>query len=207
MFFKKYHLVKIIHINHKNIYKVFQIYDTKILISFLKDKYDLVNFKIELILDTRKINISEIVEINNLNPNREKVILSDITITNSKKFIEKYKINDYEKEHYIYRDIAEEKDAYKIYMPNKENDFDLYLFPDFDIFYENLKKIKKSNIAHQYLVEPSIISVENYLKILNLYGTFENKNFKDSFEINQYINDMRQLSLIAAPLIKKIEIT
>lgn len=207
MFFKRYHIVKIIHINHKNIYKIFQIYDTKILISFLKECYNLVNFKVELILDTRKINISEIVEINNLNPNIEKVKLSDLTITSSKKFIEKYKINDYKKEHYIYKDTAEESDAYKIYMPNKENDFDLYLFPDFNTFYDNLKKIKKSNIAHQYLVEPSIISVENYLKILNLYGNFENRNFNNSFEINQYINDMRQLSSIAVPSPIKLEIT
>lgn len=207
MFFKKYHIVKITHLKYNNLYRNIQLYKNEDLISFLNKYYNLTNFKLEIAIHTSKINIAEMITIYNLNPYKEDLKLSDMTVSDTKSFMKKYNINEYELEHYIYKDTSTEEEAYKIYMRNDNENFDTYLFPDFEKFYENIKKIKDSGIVHKYQVEPSIISVENYLKVLNLYGTFENRNFKDSFEINQYINDMRELSAIVLPDNKKIEIT
>ena len=199
MFFKKYHIIKIQHLLYKDIFSSFKFQDNLLLKNFLKEHYSIKNYKISLIIDPSLINIAEMVEVYNLNPYLESLLLEDIVSPNSKQFLKKFNINNYDIEYEVHKDEADSESAYYIYMKNDKNDFDMYLFPNFETFYINLKRIKESNIEHNYLVEPSIIDVNDYLKTLSLYGEFKNRNFKNSFEINQYIKDIIVLSEIKQP--------
>lgn len=207
MFFKKYHIIKIQHLLYKDIFASFKFQDNLLLKNFLKEHYSIKNYKISLIIDPSLINIAEMVEVYNLNPYLENLVLENIGLPNSKQFLKKFNINNYDIQHEVHKDESSPESAYYIYIKNEKNDFDMYLFPDFETFYINLKRIKASNIEHNYLVEPSIINVNDYLKTLSLYGEFKNRNFKNSFEINQYIKDIRVLSEIKQPEKVIIEIT
>jgi hypothetical protein len=196
MFFKKEHIVKIQNIKYKDVYKVFKFSNFNDLKSFLIENYKIQNYKVELNLNYKLLNIVQIIEIFNLNPYFVNIDLDKTLISDVKEFIKKFPLNDYEVEYNIY--IDNEKDSeepYQIFIKEQEN-YIKYVFKNFKDFQENLKKLIETNIEHLYFVEPAIISLENYLKILNFYGKFENKGFKNSFELNQYIKDIRKLDSI-----------
>lgn len=200
--------MKIQHSKYKDIYKVFIFDNNNELKKFIENIYSIKNFKIDIDFILNNINIADMIDIYNLNPYLNNIKIEDIGEVNSKEFFKKYNINNYKIEDYIYTDFASVDEAYYIYVKNELNIYETYLFPTFDLFYNNLKKMILSKIEHSYLVEPSVISVENYLKTLNLYGKFNNKKFKNSFEINQYIKDIRCLSEIKKPeQIKNNELT
>jgi len=196
MFFKKEHIVKIQNLKYKDVYKVFKFSNFNDLKDFLIENYKIKNYKVELNLNYKILNIVQLVEIFNLNPYFENIELDKILISDVKEFIKKFPLNDYKLEYEIYIDNEKDnKEPYQIFIKEKE-DYIKYVFLNFKDFYDNLKKLIETNIDHLYFVEPAVINLENYLKTLNLYGKFENKGFKNSFEVNQYIKDIRKLDSI-----------
>ncbi len=196
MFFKKEHIVKIQNLKYKDVYKVFKFSNFNDLKYFLIENYKIKNYKVELNLNYKILNIVQLVEIFNLNPYFENIELDKILISDVKEFIKKFPLNDYKLEYEIYIDNEKDnEEPYQIFIKEKE-DYIKYVFLNFKDFYDNLKKLIETNIDHLYFVEPAVINLENYLKTLNLYGKFENKGFKNSFEVNQYIKDIRKLDSI-----------
>lgn len=196
MFFKKEHIVKIQNLKYKDVYKVFKFSNFNDLKDFLIENYKIKNYKVELNLNYKILNIVQLVEIFNLNPYFENIELDKILISDVKEFIKKFPLNDYKLEYEIYIDNEKDnKEPYQIFIKEKE-DYIKYVFLNFKDFYDNLKKLIETNIDHLYFVEPAVINLENYLKTLNLYGKFENKGFKNSFEVNQYIKDIRKIDSI-----------
>lgn len=196
MFFKKEHIVKIQNVKYKDVYKVFKFSKFNDLKSFLVENYKVENYKVELNLNYKDLNIVQLIEIFNLNPYYLKIELDKTLLSDVKEFIKKFPLNDYNLEYEIYND--DEKDSeepYQIFIKEKE-EYIKYVFLNFKDFYDNLKKLIETNIEHLYFVEPAVISLDNYLKTLNLYGKFENKGFQNSFEINQYIKDIRKIDSI-----------
>ncbi len=196
MFFKKEHIVKIQNLKYKDVYKVFKFSNFNDLKDFLIENYKIKNYKVEFNLNYKILNIVQLVEIFNLNPYFENIELDKILISDVKEFIKKFPLNDYKLEYEIYIDNEKDnKEPYQIFIKEKE-DYIKYVFLNFKDFYDNLKKLIETNIDHLYFVEPAVINLENYLKTLNLYGKFENKGFKNSFEVNQYIKDIRKIDSI-----------
>lgn len=196
MFFKKEHIVKIQNLKYKDVYKVFKFSNFNDLKYFLIENYKIKNYKVELNLNYKILNIVQLVEIFNLNPYFENIELDKILISDVKEFIKKFPLNDYKLEYEIYIDNEKDnEEPYQIFIKEKE-DYIKYVFLNFKDFYDNLKKLIETNIDHLYFVEPAVINLENYLKTLNLYGKFENKGFKNSFEVNQYIKDIRKIDSI-----------
>lgn len=205
--FVKNHIVNITHLKFKNLKKTIEIPRKDTLFDFLKDNYMMKNFRLDVIPNLNKINSVEAVELYNLNPYLENVIIDDIIIGSPKEFFKKYDMNKYTKDIIpLVKEFDFESD-FTIVVPNEQGELDeVCPLPDIHEFKKYLKQLVDNNINHLYTVNPNSITAKDYLEVLNYYGDFPNQaGFNTAHDINQYIADGRFLEDFDLSTYVKIE--
>lgn len=197
MLFRKPHIVTFRHLKFKNLVRTFCLSDLKKLKSFINYYYKIENFKIEIKLNTKNLTVNDVIEIYNLNPFREKVNPDEYTLYSANEFLEKFNINDYDIPYIEIKNNWEEDEEHYIILNSHLEVGETLAFDNFSDFYNTLRQIKNSGIVHRYSLNEIKISLEDYIKVLNLYGEFNcDKAIKNSRELNQWINDARNLESV-----------
>ncbi len=210
-FFKKKYIVTLKHLQFKTLVKNFFLDDKEDLKNFLLKCYSLNNFKTEIKINANDFSIDEICELHNINPFRENINIKDIIVSNSKEFLNKYNINEYTTE---MNSVSKEYDFNAnfviLLLDDNENIIEECHIPTYLDLKKLLSDMISSNINHLYTVNPSAITVKEYIDLLNLYSKFNPfEAFKTPYDINQYIVDCRNIDKLEPEFKSKeiIEIT
>jgi len=211
--FGKKHSVSISHVKYKTLATIFIMPDNDSLKSFLSEYYHLENFKITVNLSSSKLNIVEAAEIYNLNPYLQNINVNDIVVEDVNDLLSQYNINSYQKEFVSISNIFDYDADFVIFVtnPNKESgeiSTTECHFPSFELMKKHMNMLHNAGIVYTYTVNPNVITVKEYLALLNFRNKFNVKeNFKTAMDISQFIIDGRVLSGVELKIKEKKEIT
>jgi hypothetical protein len=194
MLFKKPHTVIIKHLKFSNLIQTYYFFDANELLQFVEEYYTIDNFKLFVNINPKTISLQLLESIYNTNPYLENVDLSTKLITTPYEFLGKFNINEYEKTLNIEENSWTEEQPHFIVLNSDEEEGKTLEFFEFEEFFKNLRKIKAAGIVHHYALNEIKVSLDEYVKVLNLYGKFKcDKNISSAKELNQWINDGRIL--------------
>lgn len=204
-FFKKKYTVNMKHVRFKTLSKTFILNDKEDFLNFLDVAYNIDNYKCYITINPSDFETFEVCEIYNKNPYLEKVDLNNLIVDNSKDFLKRFDINNYEKP---FLEINSQYDFEADYIIFLKDDYDNVIeechIPDFEQLKKFLIDMEKNNINHIYTVNPNALTVKEYIEILNIYDKFKPfESFKNVKELNQYILDCRIIYSLEPIITKK----
>lgn len=211
-FFKKKYVVSIKHVNFKSISKSYVLHDKDDLNNFLIRCYELNNYKTVLNIKPSDFEVTELVDLYNLNPyNDSKIDISSILVDSPKDFMKKYDLNNYNVEYKTTIEPYDLESNFVILLLDDDNEVkEECHIPNYEELRKFIKDMINHNINHMYTVNPESLTVKEYLELLNLYDKFKPfEGFKTAYEINQYILDGRVLNDFEPIIVKKeiVELT
>lgn len=197
MLFRKTHLVIFRHLKFKNLVRTFCINDLDKLKSFVRHYYPLENFKLEIKLNTKKMSITDVIDVYNLNPFRETIDPNEYTLYSPNEFLEKYDLNSYDLAYNEYKNNWSMDEGHYIILNSNQESGETLAFDNFSEFYSTLRQIKNSGIDHKYSLNELKVSLDEYVKVLQLYGNFNcDISIKNSQDLNRWISDARILESV-----------
>lgn len=191
--FKKPHVISVHHIQYSSLRKSYSFYDIEHMIPLIQKILNIKNYGYTIYFNKKSTTQEDLLKIYNANTKNEKKE-SELKLSfDFDSFVKELDIENYTPEFYISYPEWKDTEGHYVFTFEGESRTDYEFFSNLELK-ENLKNLIKAKIEHSYMINPNKMNRDEYIEILQMYGPFYNNDeLENCSEINQWINDAREL--------------